>query len=207
MPGTAMRRRWRPCWQEGFVSKSERVIKMRKMFFSAAVILFAALLASCGAETDNVQDSPDIPQTDSSANSGELLSQINGHIDSFEYNKAVKLMEDNSQACSGKEFDSARKALDEHFAKSAKDYHTAAMIYITRMIIDGFDYNTGFEGYERESCTLDPEAIVKNLSETLSDDEQLIDKRVTIKCSGTAADMDIKVSIDYCGRTAVYPEE
>lgn len=181
---------------------------MRKIFFPSAVILFMLLLSSCGGGTDNaaVNVSPDVSQSENTSDSRELLKQVQGHIDAFEYNRAVKLIEENPGLCSSPEFDGVQAALDEHFAGAAKDYHTAAMVYITRMVIDGFDYDTGFEGYDRESGTLDPGAIADDLPEALNKDELLITSRVTIECSGKAEDTNVKVTVEYCGRTAVYPE-
>lgn len=56
------------------------------------------------------------------------------------------------------------------------------------------------------AALLTPGAIAENLPEALNKDELLITSRVTIECSGKAEDTNVKVTVEYCGRTAVYPE-
>ena len=68
----------------------------------------------------------------------------------------------------------------------------------------GYSFETGIEGYDPESSTLDPHV----LEELLSNDDKIALERVKIKITNTDFNnFDFKVTIEICGMTAVYPPE
>ena len=132
--------------------------------------------------------------------SAPLLDRVNNCIYLYEYGKAVKLMEDNPEESSDPSFDDAKNELLVHFTQSAKNYYTAAATYITKQEVMGYDFSTGFEGYSAEDSSLDPNV----LSELVSDEDKVVINRTHIECS---TDYSFKVTVTFCGMTAVYPAE
>lgn len=132
--------------------------------------------------------------------SAPLLDRVNNCIYLYEYGKAVKLMEDNPEESSDPSFDDAKNELLVHFTRSAKNYYTAAATYITKQEVMGYDFSTGFEGYSAEDSSLDPNV----LSELVSDEDKVVINRTHIECS---TDYSFKVTVTFCGMTAVYPAE
>ena len=59
---------------------------------------------------------------------------------------------------------------------------------------------TGFEGYSAEDSSLDPNV----LSELVSDEDKVAINRTHIECN---TDYSFKVTVTFCGMTAVYPAE
>ena len=167
----------------------------------AAVLGLSAVLSSCGSTPAADPDQTDIItvviEEDDSA---PLLDRVNNCIYLYEYGKAVKLMEDNPEESSDPSFDEAKNELLVHFTRSAKNYYTAAATYITKQEVMGYDFSTGFEGYSAEDSSLDPNV----LSELVSDEDKVVINRTHIECS---TDYSFKVTVTFCGMTAVYPAE
>ncbi len=193
----------------------------------AAVLGLSAVLSSCGStpaadpdQTDIITvgvseggmevDTPEtsarivLPPTEpvviEEDESALLLDRVNNCIYLYEYGKAVKLMEDNPEESSDPSFDDAKNELLVHFTQSAKNYYTAAATYITKQEVMGYDFSTGFEGYSAEDSSLDPNV----LSELVSDEDKVVINRTHIECS---TDYSFKVTVTFCGMTAVYPAE
>lgn len=193
----------------------------------AAVLGLSAVLSSCGStpaadpdQTDIITvgvseggmevDTPEtsarivLPPTEpvviEEDESAPLLDRVNNCIYLYEYGKAVKLMEDNPEESSDPSFDDAKNELLVHFTRSAKNYYTAAATYVTKQEVMGYDFSTGFEGYSAEDSSLDPNV----LSELVSDEDKVVINRTHIEC-GT--DYSFKVTVTFCGMTAVYPAE
>ena len=134
----------------------------------------------------------------------ELLKEIENCIARSEYGKAVILYEENIDICSSdKSFSSVYDELINYFSKMAKLYYTNTATYLTLQMVQGYDCNTGFEGYNAEDNTLDPTV----LDELLSDDERIAMNRVKIICKpdSDGYPMPVSVTIDICGTQAVYP--
>lgn len=183
---------------------------MKKFRQIITAVVCAAIMCSCsqgGSASEGY--APGDTKTDTSpaaadaAVTGEktLLDEINGHIALFEYNKAVKLMEDNAEECSSPEFDGVRAELKKHFTELAKQYYQAAATYTVKMEIQGYDYSTGFEGYDPYTATLDPQTVA---GEVLTQTEANAANRVTIHCID---DGSFRVTVEFCGMEAVYPAD
>ena len=125
---------------------------------------------------------------------------MNEYIGLYEYGKAVKLMEDNPDECSDPAFDKAKSEIKVHFTNIAKNYYTASATYVTKQEIMGYDFSTGFEGYDPEEKTIDPYV----LEELMSEEDKIVLNRTTIYCEDNYT---FKVTVDFCGMTAVYPAE
>lgn len=143
---------------------------------------------------------PQEPVTVETDESAPLLDRVNECIYLYEYGKAVKLIEENPEESSDPSFDKAKSELKIHFTQSAKNYYTAAATYITKQEVMGYDFSTGFEGYNAEDSSLDPNV----LSDLMSDDDKVVINRTHITCN---TDYSFKVTVSFCGMTAVYPAE
>ncbi len=134
----------------------------------------------------------------------ELLKEMKNCIERSEYGKAVVLYEENIDMCSSdKSFSSVYDELINYFSKMAKLYYTHTATYLTIQMVNGYDCNTGFEGYNAEDNTLDPTV----LDDLLSDSERIAMNRVKIICESDSDGypMPVSVTIDVCGTQAVYP--
>lgn len=182
---------------------------MKKLLGSMTAVLCAVLLSACTGirEYSGEYEETDAPAAVTEAQGIEvtdtLLSKVNDHLALFEYNKAVKLMEENAEECSSLEFDPARSILKKHFAELAKLYYTLAAAYVAKMEVAGYDYSTGFEGYDPESSSLDPAVIAEKL---LSKNEAGAAKRVKILCKDDGC-LTFKVTVEFCEMTACYPAD
>ena len=156
--------------------------------------------------SDTVLDASAVTETEEISEK-ELLKRINHHIDMGEYGKAVSLAEGHMDMIEAdrKYYSEPLEKMQEHFAQIAKLYYTNASTYVILKNVEGYDYSTGFEGYDAENMTLDP----KVLDEFLTEEARAAVNRTTIKCIlGTdnyANTFD--VSIEFCGMTAVYPSD
>ena len=185
----------------------------------AAILSIAAalvLFAGCGGteEAQGLVQDGDTMETDvipDSEEEGELSSyklkkEIERHIALGEYGKAVSLAEENIETVNAdsQKFETALDDIFIHFSQIAKLYYTNTATYITKQEVMGFDFDTGIEGYDPETGTIDPHAF----EELLSNDERVALERVRIKVTNTDLNyFDFKVSIEICGMTAVYPPE
>lgn len=185
----------------------------------AAILSIAAslvLFAGCGGteeaqglvqdgesiETDLIPDS----EEEGNISSNQLKKDIERHIALGEYGKAVSLAEENIETVNAdsKKFESALDDIFIHFSQIAKRYYTHTATYVTKQEVMGYDFDTGFEGYDPETGTIDPHAF----EELLGNDDRVALERVRIKVTDTDFDrFDFKVSIEICGMTAVYPPE
>ncbi len=153
-------------------------------------------------ETDVIPDS----EEEGSLSSNQLKKEIERHIALSEYGKAVSLAEENIETVNAdrEKFEDILDDIFIHFSKIAKLYYTNTATYITKQEVMGYDFDTGFEGWDPETCTIDPHAF----EELLSNDERVALERVRIKVTNTDLNhFDFKVSIEICGMTAVYPPE
>lgn len=156
--------------------------------------------------SDTVLDASAVTETEEISEK-ELLKRINHHIDMGEYGKAVSLAEGHMDMIEAdrKYYSEPLEKMQEHFAQIAKLYYTNASTYVILKNVEGYDYSTGFEGYDAENMTLDP----KVLDEFLTEEARAVVNRTVIKCIlGTdnyANTFD--VSIEFCGMTAVYPSD
>lgn len=187
--------------------------------FIAVLSLSAALalFAGCGGvqetqgldqevetlETDSI---PDLIEENNEMSPNKLKKEIERHIALNEYGKAVSLAEENMDIV---EADRAKfeNALDDiliHFSDIAKRYYQDTATYLVKQEIAGYSFETGIEGYDPESSTIDPHVF----EELLSSDDKVALERVRIEVTNTDPNYyDFKVSIDICGMTAVYPSE
>lgn len=189
---------------------------MKKIIAILSLAAVLALFAGCGGaeeaqglvqdgetiETDVIPDNED----DGSMSSNKLKKEIERHIALGEYGKAVSLAEENIETVNAdsKKFESALDDIFIHFSQIAKRYYTNTATYITKQEVMGYDFDTGLEGYDPESSTIDPHAF----EELLSNDDRVALERVQIKVTNTDFDyFEFKVSIEICGMTAVYPPE
>lgn len=189
---------------------------MKKIIAILSLAAVLALFAGCGGaeeaqglvqngetiETDVIPDNED----DGSMSSNKLKKEIERHIALGEYGKAVSLAEENIETVNAdsKKFESALDDIFIHFSQIAKRYYTHTATYITKQEVMGYDFDTGLEGYDPESSTIDPHAF----EELLSNDDRVALERVQIKVTNTDFDyFEFKVSIEICGMTAVYPPE
>ncbi|MBP0956445.1 MAG: hypothetical protein J5997_03650 [Oscillospiraceae bacterium] len=153
-------------------------------------------------ETDVIDDG----EEDDSLSSNKLKKEIERHIALDEYGKAVSLAEENIETVNAdsQKFESALDDIFIHFSQIAKRYYTHTATYVTKQEVMGYDFDTGIEGYDPETGTIDPHAF----EELLSNDERVALERVQIKVTNTDLNyFDFKVSIEICGMTAVYPPE
>ena len=153
-------------------------------------------------ETDVIPDSVE----EGKVSSNELKKEIERHIALGEYGKAVSLAEENIETVNAdsKKFESVLDDIFIHFSQIAKRYYTHTATYITKQEVMGYDFDSGFEGWDPESSTIDPHA----LEGLLSNDDRVALERVQIKVTNTDFDyFEFKVSIEICGMTAVYPPE
>lgn len=153
-------------------------------------------------ETDVIPDS----EEEGSLSSNQLKKEIERHIALGEYGKAVSLAEENIETVNAdrEKFEDILDDIFIHFSKIAKLYYTNTATYVTKQEVMGYDFDTGFEGWDPETGTIDPHAF----EELLSNDERVALERVRIKVTNTDFNyFDFKVSIEICGMTAVYPPE
>lgn len=153
-------------------------------------------------ETDVIPDS----EEQGGLSSNQLKKEIERHIALGEYGKAVTLAEENIETVNAdsKKFESALDDIFIHFSQIAKRYYTHTATYVTKQEVMGYDFDTGIEGYDPESGTIDPHAF----EGLLSNDDRVALERVVIKVTNTDFNyFDFKVSIEICGMTAVYPPE
>ena len=187
--------------------------KITVLFFLTAAL---ALFAGCGGvrETQGLVQDGETLETDvipDSAEEGEisvqeLKKEIERHIALGEYGKAVSLAEKNIETVNSnsKMFENALDDILIHFSDIAKRYYKDTATYVTKQEIMGYSFKTGFEGFDPESCTIDPHV----LEEQLSSDDKVALERVRIEVSDPDSDnYDFKVTVDICGMTAVYPSE
>ena len=189
---------------------------MKKIMAVLSLAAALSLFAGCGGaeeaqglardgealETDVISEIDD----DGSITSDELKKDLERHIALGEYGKAVSLAEENIEAVNAdsKKFESVLDDIFIHFSQIAKRYYTNTATYVIKQQVMGYDFDTGFEGFDPESCTIDPHAF----EELLSNDEMVALERVKIKVTNTDFDyFEFKVSIEICGMTAVYPPE
>lgn len=201
--------------------------------FIASALAAAALFTACTAETSEAAEGTDaendiVPSVEDIGNiddivpaqtsgtvihvpenaveyvtmdeSAPILDRVNECIGLYEYGKAVELIENNPDICSDPAFDKAKSELKIHFTNTAKNFYTASATYVTKQEIMGYDYSTGFEGYDPEEKTLDPHV----LEELMNYEDKVVLNRTKIDCHD---DYSFKVTIDFCGMTAVYPAE
>lgn len=189
---------------------------MKKITAILSIAAALVLFAGCGGteeaqglmqdgdtmETDVIPDS----EEEGGLSSNQLKKEIERHIALGEYGKAVSLAEENIETVNAdsKKFESTLDDIFIHFSRIAKRYYTHTATYVTKQEVMGYDFDTGIEGYDPESGTIDPHAF----EELLSNDERVALERVRIKVTNTDFNyFDFKVSIEICGMTAVYPPE
>lgn len=189
---------------------------MKKIIAVLSIAAVLALFAGCNGteeaqglvqdgdtlETDVIPDSDD--EGEVSAN--ELKKEIERHIALGEYGKAVSLAEENIETVNAdrKKFENALDDILIHFSEIAKGYYKNTATYIVKQQVMGYDFDTGFEGYDPESRTIDPHAF----EDILTDDEKVAVERVQIKVTNTDYNyFEFKVSVEICGMTAVYPAD
>ncbi|MCM1525186.1 MAG: hypothetical protein NC120_12100 [Ruminococcus sp.] len=134
--------------------------------------------------------------------SAELLAAVRKNIDLYRYAAAVRLMEENPEAADDISFYDTRTELTEYFSAKAKLFYTNTMVYVTKQEILGRSLDSGCEGYDTETHTLDP----AYLSELCSPAETAVMKRVKIVCNNEA-NWDFRVTVGFCGMTVSYPAE
>lgn len=181
-------------------------------FLITALILFGG----CGGlkETQGLDGDGETLETDvipDSAEEGEqsaadLKKELERHIALGEYGKAVLLAEENAQTVEAdrQKYDSVLDDILIHFSGIAKRYYQDTATYVTKQEIMGFSFETGFEGFDPESGTIDPHV----LEDMLSSDDMVALDRVRIEVTDRDFDhFDFRVTIEICGMTAVYPSE
>ena len=140
------------------------------------------------------------------ASHSELKRDIKNSIARNEYGRAVKLCEENSDIIENNEyFDDVLDDLINHFSGSAKNFYKAAATYTVKQYVAGNDVNTGFEGYDPATCTID----AKVLKEHLPAEDYVAAGRTTIVCGADKHGQpeDFVVTIDICGRKICYPAD
>ncbi|MGN1100740.1 MAG: hypothetical protein ACI4RG_01010 [Huintestinicola sp.] len=188
---------------------------MKKIIAVLSIVAVLAILAGCtGAEEaqgivrDGEASETDVisKSDDGSIVSDELKEELERHIALGEYGKAVSLAEENIETLNAdrKKYESVLDDILIHFSQIAKRYYTNAATYVIKQQVMGYDFDTGFEGFDPESCTIDPHSF----EELLSNDDRVALERVQIKVTNIDFDyFEFKVSIEICGMTAVYPPE
>lgn len=189
---------------------------MKKITAILSIAAALVLFAGCGGteeaqglmqdgdtmETDVIPDS----EEEGGLSSNQLKKEIERHIALGEYGKAVSLAEENIETVNAdsKKFESTLDDIFIHFSQIAKRYYTHTATYVTKQEVMGYDFDTGIEGYDPESGTIDPHAF----EQLLSNDDRVALERVRIKVTDIDLNyFDFKVSIEICGMTAVYPPE
>ncbi|MBP1545674.1 MAG: hypothetical protein J6A37_03635, partial [Oscillospiraceae bacterium] len=156
--------------------------------FLTVISCCAVLLSACGQlaesselyeDTDTIANELPADETDDSDKSG-LLEEINRHISLEEYGKAVALAEENIDIieADGAYFSEALDKIQVHYTEVAKLYYMNSAAYITDQNIKGYDFSTGFQGFDAENMTLDP----KVLEELMTEAEKVVVNRAVIKC-------------------------
>lgn len=159
-----------------------------------------------GSEDTEAPVTEAVPETeeDNEMSAEKLKKEVERHIALSEYGKAVSLAEENIDTVKAneKEFESVLDDILIHFSAVAKRYFTNTVTYLTKQEIMGYSFDTGIEGYDPESGTIDPHVF----EELLSTDDKVALERVRIEVLN-ADNYDFKVTIEICGMTAVYPSE
>lgn len=176
---------------------------------AAVLLLTAAFLTFSGCTADETQtaDAPDTfagteaAHTDADCET-DLRDEIEKQIALEKYGSAVKLAEDNYDviAADRGKYEDVLDDILVHFTQIAKRYYTNAATYAVRQEVMGYDLDTGFEGYDPNTGTIDPHSF----EELLTEEDKVALDRVVIKLTSTE-NMTFKVSIEVCGMMAEYP--
>lgn len=135
-----------------------------------------------------------------------LKKELKNAVARAQWAKAVKLCEEHSSEIEGNEyFEDELDEIINHFSASAKNFYKAAAVYTVHQYVAGNDVNTGFEGYDPKTGTID----AKVLKEHLSAEDYVAAGRTTITCGSDKHGQpeDFIVTIDICGRTVTYPTD
>ena len=152
---------------------------------TAVLLLTAAFMTFSGCVSTETQtdivDAPQEIETAQTENEGEtdLKDEIEKQIALEKYGSAVKLAEDNADviAADRGKYEDVLDDILVHFTQIAKRYYTNAATYAVRQEVMGYDLDTGFEGYDPKTGTIDPHSF----EELLSEEEKVALDRVVIK--------------------------